>query len=612
MLELMAHRGPDGLCYQKFDCVGFASAELSMDSPGKSNSPQCLVRNIFIVADARLYNRKELLVKARDAKWKNGEMSDAELLLACYIALGERMLAYLDGDFAFVIWDGRKRRIFAARDPFGAKPLFFYNDCERFIFASEPKQILAMPAVPVTPNSLVIGEFLAQRFQDVTQTFFRSIWRLRPGYYLNGSARGYCEKRYWEPALVERRQFSSTEMYIERFRDLLKNAVSKRIDTTCAVGAHLSGGLDSTSIVLLASELYKERGSGLPPFATVSAAYVGMACDESLAIDAVAERTPFDNAIFNPIGDPLIPRLETVMYQSDRPFADRGEGTFVRTKEKLSSMGARTLLMGFGGDELLTEGHFLRDLAVRGHYWRLLKEAFELDRVNASYWTLTKLLTDSIGSQAPAFLKSLYWRFKKQPSWQIASVLTDSFLQEYQTFPAVDRETPKQFSSLVQLTSFQDLTHPYVPWLFELYEAKGAYCGYEVRCPFLDRPLAEFVLSIPLLQRLTGDKWKTLIRRAMRDQLPPPVYECRKKGDLNEYVIRCVLDEKKKLKEMVFSSAQLASSPYIDRSKLLKLFNADVADFNEPMDYINKLWNASCLELWLANMPKYSEAQLKQ
>ena len=281
MLRAIRHRGPDDLEGRVAESVALGHARLAVRVVEREQAQPVWMpdRSCAIVADARLYNREHLSNSLGRVEWVPHPASDAALLLAAYERWGIEMLQRINGDFAFAIWDAGERQIFAARDPFGIKPFFFWADGGGFRFGSEPKQLLILAEVAVEPEEQVVVEHLLDKPTAGELTFFKGVHRLRAGHFLNASADGVAQRAYWEPR-GERVELATEEDHVARFRELFRQAIASRVDAEEAVGAQLSGGLDSSSVTAMAAEIYREDGPSLPEMSTLSETYSGFPCDE--------------------------------------------------------------------------------------------------------------------------------------------------------------------------------------------------------------------------------------------------------------------------------------------------------------------------------------------
>lgn len=600
MLHAIRHRGPQGLRSEIKDHIGLGQALLSLKK-GEDAPPVWLPdRSKAIVADARLYNREYLLDRLGAVSWLAGNCADAAIILACYERWGESGVALLDGDFAFAIWDRERHSLIAARDHFGHKPFFYYTCAHRLLFGSEPKQLL-LAGASAEPDEVVVGEYLFNNFEEGERTFYAAIKRLKPGHLLVASAGGVAQKRYWSVDTAREIRYQKQQDYVERFRELLRDAVAKRIKVDEPVMAHLSGGLDSSSIVALAGDIYRQNGQALPRFETLSMVFGALACDESQYIESVSARVPFVSHRYSPLDEPLVDGLLEEIRWIDSPYADPQRGSFDLCARKIRAQGARVLLTGVGGDEVTHEDVYLRDLALRGMYLTLLRDAWAGSK--RSYNSFSRLFTDALRGALPQPVKRLYRAARNRP-WQPPEWTTSDYARRFLSCRQVDAALPGNFTSLTQQAVWQNLTGTVMNWVLEVLECKGSYHGYEARHPFFDVALAEFVMAIPLEQRITGGKWKYLIHAGLKSDLPALILNRPRKTQFDPYVVHIFMRELQLLKQMVFDG-RWAAKAYIDREKALQLFE----DFEGRSDHnwstIQPVWAIATLELWLKQSLRY-------
>ena len=212
-----------------------------------------------ITADARIDNRQELIQKFQVSQ----TTTDSELILLAYETWGEECVNHLLGDFAFAIWDARARSFFCARDHFGVKPFFYAHAGERFIFSHDLNALRREPLVSDALNETAIADYLAFGLnQDLSSTTFRDIQRLPAGHTLRFANNSITIRRYWTLTIPEPIRFRDPESYVERFTELLTTAVADRVGTD-QVAISMSGGLDSTSLAAIASDLLEGRVQGV-------------------------------------------------------------------------------------------------------------------------------------------------------------------------------------------------------------------------------------------------------------------------------------------------------------------------------------------------------------
>lgn len=604
-IEVIRHRGPDGLMWETKAHLGLGHALLALQKTELQHTQPVWLpdKSCAIVADARLYNREDILNRLGDVSWSQSTPSDAALILAAYERWGQGLLDILDGDFAFAIWDGRRRRVFAARDPFGVKPFFWGWDRRKFFFGSEPKQLLAIPGVPIEPDDMIVGEYLFHRFEELERTFFHGIYRLKPSHFLIATPEGVIQHRYWNPDPEKEIHYAHRQDYFDHFRELLKDAVAKRLQTDFPVGAQLSGGLDSSSIVVMAAEIYHNGAGNLPHFGTISATYPGLPCDESEYIQAVANLAPFRSHTFCPLSEPLTEGLFDELWQIDSAFADLQRGTFNQCARILSHLAAKTLLTGLGGDELVHEEYYLRDLALRKQFILLLRESWIASKT--SWNSFARLSFDALKPVVPAPMKRLYRLFRGR-KWQPPDWANPEFAEFFAQCPEPLPLPRMGFKSLTQEGAFRFLNFPSVCWALDAMECKGSYNGFEVRHPFFDRPLAEFVLAIPFEERISRGQWKYLLRRSLSSHLPAEVLHRKRKTMFDSYNNYTMSQWISQLRRMLFTSEQWVSGCYVVKEKAAHLFGAvsSPKDLTSPLTAA--LWRIATLELWLRQLSRYN------
>ena len=288
MIASMAHRGPDG---QRVWCIGpIGLGHLQLRTTPESlgeNQPFIDHRlNLAITADLRIDNRNELIAKLGLTQNTGSQLSDSQLVLAAYAAWEEDCPNKLLGDFAFVIWDGRRKEFFCARDHFGVKPLYYYSSEKVFAFASEIKALFQLAEVPRRLNELRIADHLAGVFADKESTFYRGILRLPPGRCLRVGRERTKAFSYWSLDPSAEIRLSSDKEYALAFREIFEEAVRCRLRSAFPAGAMLSGGLDSSSITCVARRLLNATSPDqLSTFSTVFDEVTQ--CDERRYIDSV-------------------------------------------------------------------------------------------------------------------------------------------------------------------------------------------------------------------------------------------------------------------------------------------------------------------------------------
>ena len=515
MTNWLSFRGPDARGILAEGPVGLGHALLSHTSEAeRERQPATFDQRNWVVADVRLDARAELVnalrSNGRDASLSN---HDAQLLLHAYEVWGEACLDHLLGDFAFAIWNGQLQQLFCACDHFGIKALYFAEVKRCLVFSNTLDCVRLYPAVSDRLNDAAIADFLLFGMNyDPASTSFADIQRLPRAHFLRWSAAGLQIHEYWRPPTNGAIHYSKRQDYIERFRELLTSAVDDRLRAN-KVGILLSGGLDSSSVAAVAHDLYEEKYPAMELHAFTST-YQKLLADQ----DAPAARTvatalqiplhcwPVDSrGIFEGWDDPQLRWPEPV----DDPFA-----ASFRDEFKDIAVNVRVLLSGEGSDNLMgfemaqhlrglwQEGRAGRAfLDVAEHVWRRFQAP---DGLRGPLRRLGRLfLPRQTDPMFPGWIHpELVSRLNLETRWKDA--LRDL---PWRTHP----RRPKCYGSLFL---------PQWDLMFRHGDPGVTRQPLEVRYPFLDLRLVNYLLAIPTMP------WsfrKYLLREAMRGRLPETI-----------------------------------------------------------------------------------------
>jgi asparagine synthase (glutamine-hydrolysing) len=607
MMDVVTYRGPDGMHQETSGAIGLGHGLLALRQAELEQTPQPVWlpdRSAVVVADCRLDNRATLRRTLGKSSWLPRDSSDAELILAAYEEWDLELVQHLLGDFAFVIWDADRRRVVAARDPFGVRPLFFHWSPQRLVLGSEPKQLLALPEISGEVDPLIVGEFLFRKFEDTERTFHTSVRRLRPAHLLVATERGCEQSRYWRPDPSAEARFEQPREYSLRFRDLLAESVRARLETDFPAAAHLSGGLDSSAIAVLAAAELGSMAAPSPPFFLLSGLFPGLDCDETRFIRAVESHTGLDVRTFEPLQSPLLSELREDIALMSSPFIDLQRGSWMREAEILQETSSRTLLTGLGGDELLHEEYYLRDLALRRRFPTLVREAHLASRY--SWNSLGWLLGDALKPLAPEWARTARRGLRRSPGWVAPGWAQPEFADFFESCPEVPIEPDPGFQSLVQEWAFRWLNYPTLCWALEAAEVHAAAAGVSISHPFLDRRLAEYVLSIPFDARLPRGRWKVLIRDGLSDLLPALVRDRTRKTSFSSLHLEIMRRDQDALVRELSSEPEWHSAAFTDGAAVLHDLGALTGRAESEISEIDALWRAGTLELWM----RYSASAL--
>ena len=529
MTGAMAHRGPDGAEHWVRGAVALGHCMLHT-TPESLLEQQPLTDEsgeLCLTMDGRLDNRAELRQALEAKGLRLRSETDAELVLRAYECWGEECPARILGDFAFAIWDGRRRQLFCARDILGLKPFYYYFDGRRFLFGSELRQLFEDAAIARQPNEGMIGEYLANAVTDPEQTLFQGILRLSPAHFLAIQSDKVRKARYWDPDPRREIRHSSDEEYAEHFRELFQEAVRCRLRSHKPVAAYLSGGLDSSSVVSMAQSLHQREGPACHGLETFSLVFPGMWCDESEYIDDVV-------GMWKLTSNRRRPRRVDFPYYANsiRRSYDCADLPGLAMLDSLKSLarqkGMRVLLNGFGGDEWLTGSFYhYADLLRRGRI-RMLLQQIRSDReyyssaLAAVVFPKQALFRLGVLPLIPGgALRAAKWMLGRDgfPIW-----IDPGFAKRIRLAERLRWRAPApKFSSIAQREVYRLGTDIRQSQAYEMEESLASGFHLEQRSPFLDRRIVEFGLALPQDQLWRREQTKFVLRQALRTHLPDAV-----------------------------------------------------------------------------------------
>ncbi len=528
MTDALSHRGPDGFGLDSTGPVALGHRRLRiLDLSERADQPMWNDRgDVAIVLNGEIYNFRELRCELERSGARFRTTGDTEVILELYQRMGERALGRLDGMFAFAIWDKRKNRLLLARDRAGKKPLFYYRDAERMVFGSEIKSIHRHPRVPRDPNLEALPYYLTYGYFPAPLTAYRGVSALSPATWMSIGGDGRVElHRYWTPR-YEVDGVRRLGEAVEHLRPLVVEAVRKRLVSDVPIGAFLSGGLDSTIVVGLMSEL------GAKPLKTFSIGFENQPdYDELDYAEEAARRFGCDHTSLK-VSPPEPELLERLVHHHDGPFGDSSAiPTYLVSR--LARREVTVVLNGDGGDELFCGYSRLTAAALSERIPRPLREflsyggrflpasrshAGRLRRVGQFLEVTGQPLRQRIqawssffrGRDLDALLQN---RLSVDPGDHFERYLTEA-------------EGASPMAKLLYLTYCTYLPEDLLVKMDRMTMAHGL----EARSPFLDTALTEFAGSLPDSLKLRGLTTKRVLREAFRHLVPPSILDRRKMG----------------------------------------------------------------------------------
>ncbi|HEX3408698.1 MAG TPA: asparagine synthase-related protein, partial [Candidatus Binataceae bacterium] len=370
MLGAIKHRGPDGRGQYiegplALGCQVFHTTPEAVRETQPLADPAGRYRMVF---DGRVDNRAEVAatLRARGATLRDD--TDAELVLRTYESFGAETPWRIIGDFSLVIWDAFKRELFCARDPIGIRVFHYFYDGRIFIAATELQQLFAHPAVSAEPDEGIVGEYLSGNLKGREDTLYRQIKRLPGAHWMTVGAAGLKRHAYYDLDPHTQIRYRDDREYADHFREIFGEAVRCRMRASGGVGAHLSGGLDSTSVVGMASSLRRQGKVADAPFETFSLLFEHPDLDERSYIYETVETLGVTANYPAPVAVDLALCTETVRRYRDFTEYPNG-GMWNRVWPAARDKGLRVLLSGTGSDEWMSGSvHVYADL-LRTRQW---------------------------------------------------------------------------------------------------------------------------------------------------------------------------------------------------------------------------------------------------
>jgi asparagine synthase (glutamine-hydrolysing) len=549
-------------------------------------------RRVWLVADARVDNRGDLLAELGSQGLLDGEPEDAGFILAAWLRWGPSCLDRLLGDFAFAVWDRRARRLFVARDPLGLKPLFFAQLASGLLaFASQAQQLLRLADCPRKLDRVAAGEYLAGLPQGPRRSFFQGIERLPPGHRLTADAAGWRTERWWRPPVATDVASASRAECAAHLRTLFERAVADRLRTSgTAVGVALSGGLDSGSIAAAARA---RTAAGGP--AVLGSTFVFdqlHECDERHQVEALAGEIGLEVIWIPAERHLLLSDAETSPPELESPFVG-WQACHRQALDRLKERGGNVLLTGHGGDDLLRGSALVYfDRLCRGDFGAIrdVFHAGDGGRGRATYRYLVRPLLQWFESRVRWVGRA---RGSPLPDWLSPELIRQTGLHErIATLERPGRPGRMAAAEIrrvaLDAAGFERIAH----W----HERHGQSAGVSVRHPFLDRRLFEYVLSLPP-DRLFDPKWsKPLLREAVAGLVPDVVRLRRDKPGFDRF-LRFSLDREKGRIEEILRSPWIAKWGLVDANRLRTAWTA--LRSGEFRAAPRTFWFALTLEVWL-------------
>jgi len=599
MNAALSHRGPDGDGFYHAPQVALAQRRLAIIDRAGGHQPMANEdETVWITFNGEIYNHRSLrpLLEAKGHRFRTN--SDTETIIHAYEEFGPSCVERLEGMFAFVIYDGRRNALFAARDRLGKKPLFLAVLGGTLHFASELPALMRSPRwrgdldLSALEGYLSLGYFLAPT------TVYKNVFKLMPGHWLRASLRGLETREYWDV-----REFDTDhrpdEQVIEEIDATLRQAVHDRLESEVPLGAFLSGGIDSGLVVSYMAEALGDR------LVTASVGFGEKEHNELEAAGLVAEHFKSDHyaSLITPELDEVI---APVTEHLGEPLADSSAiPTWYVSREARKHV--TVALSGDGGDETFA-GYDFRYVphALEASARRVMPQALApaADWLGSRWPRSPRLpkplrlgtLAENLGRDpAAAYFADLAF-LKPADARRLMGMRADRDVTKSPVFEQVTEPYRRCTStSAVQRAEYADLK-VYLPNdpLVKTDRMSMAH-SLEVRCPLLDRRVVELAFRIPAERKQRGRQGKALLRALARRRLPSGLWQLPKRGftvPIGEWIAGPSAQQFKS--EVLHGRAQIGD--YVDRAELHRLFASHCSGERQNSF---ALWAVWVLERWL-------------
>jgi asparagine synthase (glutamine-hydrolysing) len=597
MGDSLHHRGPDDEGAFIDGRIGFHHKRLSIIDLATGHQPMTDA-GITIAFNGEIYNYIELRQTLAQKGYVFKTHSDTEVILKMYQEHGMDAVSHLNGMFAFLLYDKPRQILVAARDHFGIKPLYFYQDRDRYIFASEIKAILVHPEIRPELNKDSLDEYLTFQFILGKNTLFKGIEKILPGHYLTiDLEENRCRSfKYWEPNF-KTDVHHTQDYFVYELQRLLEDTVKIQLRSDVPLGTYLSGGMDSSIVSILAS---KSIPSGLKTF--TGAFREGKEYDETAYAALVADRCNAENHIVYPSGRDFVELLPKLIYHMDEPAA--GPGLFPQYMvSRLAAGKVKVILGGQGGDEIF--GGYTR--YVIAYLEQALKGAIFENNEEGEHIVSLKSIVPNLPSlrQYIPMIKD-FWKkevFEEMDrryfhlidrSEGSLELFSDDYRRHFER-DMIFHRFQEIFNHPDTLSYFNKMTHfdmfGSLPGLLQVEDRVSMAVSLESRVPLLDKRIVNLISTIPASMKFRGGEMKYLLKKAVKNILPPKILERKDKMGFPVPLQIWAKEEAHDFIQDILLSKQCRERGIFNVNKTENLIKNERA-------FGRSLWGALCIELW--------------
>jgi len=596
----LRHRGPDDEGYYEDDQVSLAMRRLSIIDLYNGQQP---ISNesgdIWVVYNGEIYNFQNVRAALEQRGHIFKTKTDTEIIVHAYEEYGDECVTHFNGMFAIALWDARKRRLFLARDRLGIKPLYYWSGADKLVFGSELKALIHHPDVPRQVDLAALDLFLTLEYIPAPRTIYEDVFKLLPGHRLVVEKGKLKVTQYWD---VPYQPISQSEAECgEILSGLIKESVRLRLISDVPLGAFLSGGIDSSTIVGYMSQSANE------PVRTFSIGFEDDTYNELPYAEAVAKHFGTKHHV-EVLKSDLTDLTEQLVTHFDEPFADTSVfPTFLVSK--LASREVKVILSGDGGDELFAGYDTYLAEKLDRYYGRLPrplrqqvfpKFAAGLLPQPAKKGLINKVKRMVEGGAFEPSLQHARWMmflnsseknslYRSDLRATLYDHLTTDFFHDY-------FEKANCFDHLAQ-QQYVDIKTYLADDILTKVDRMSMAVSIEARVPLLDYHIVEFALNLPAHMKLHGWRTKSILREAVKNLVPGFVLEKPKEG-FSIPMKHWLCTSLKPMMLDLLSKAALHKHGYFDHQVVAQWIQEHLEG---RANHSHRLWTLMVFEMWHHN-----------
>ena len=600
MVEVLSHRGPDGKGYYINGNVGLGHCRLAVIDLVTGDQPiYNETKEIALICNGEIYNFMELKKNLENnGKHKFYTHSDTEVIVHLYEEYGIDFINKLDGMFAFALWDNREKMLLLARDYFGKKPIYYYNDGEKILFASELKSILKHPGLERNIDFQSLYYYLSFLNIPYPFTIFKGIYKLAPAHYLYCNKNGITINKYWDlpkeiiPCNINIKNIE------ENLNNLLTEAVKKRLISDVPLGAFLSGGIDSSTVV---SKMCKLSNSKIKTFSIVFKKFTYY--NEEFYVNKVRHYFNTEHYSFD-VDFNLVDDLPKIIWHCDEPFAV-SSCLPLYYLSKMARKYVKVVLTGDGGDEVFAgySNRYYSELLFHKFFdkFPLLKNNFLSNYLKKTILFFPIKYRRKILKFLDMFsYKDIDYRYLRATMFFTPSMLSiflkdnmdkisdlnykhlKNFYQEYKAVDYINRRLYGDIKTSLcneMLTKIDSMTMAH---------------SLEARSPLLDKNLVSFIMQLPSYLKINFKGTKYIFKKTLQGSLPKEIIYRKKHGfevPVDEWI-------RKELRDYIqewLSKDNINKHKYFDYSYIKFLLNAHL---NKKFNFGHEIWSLLIFQIW--------------